>query len=339
MVANSLKTWRYLDAHLVLPMLDFLEEHKLASDQEILQARIKAVGTTYMIDYLMELQQEAKLAVPEELKAKKEDLMRDFEAKQVTLRPLLEVVEKNGTDAIKQTSLADFCLKYNLSADILDVMFDYARLSYQVGDYKTSSELLKIYRILTSSTETQSAPTDRQMRAMWGSISSYMAQSEWSTAAELIVKLMEFFDNSTLPKDKFSYGASGLWLLHWAILVSLKSSNVDLLSLILKDKFLNIISISAPYLWRYVSALVILSDHDKLDAIPMEDVASLISKDSEASADPINKVIIDLFMDYKFEESSLSAATETDYFLRQHGENLQKRAKELTNKIKNKLFQ
>ena len=340
MVSSSQKTWRYLDAHLILPMIDFLEEKKLANNEEILKARIKAVSTTGMIDYLTELYQEANMTVPEELASKKSEIMSEFETKQAELNPLLEVMEKNGTDSIKQTSLADFCLKYNLSADILDVMFDYARLSYQVGDYKTSSEFLKIYRILTSSTETQTVPTDRQMRAMWGSIASYIAQAEWTAAAELIVKLIEFFDNYTLPKDKFSYGASGLWLIHWAVVVALKSRNTDLLPLMVKDRFLNTISISSPYLWRYISALVILSPPEKVSALPMAEIANLISKESEASKDPINMVIVDLFSAFNFKEvSGLIDAVKEDYYLDAHGSELQTRVKELTTQIRNKLYQ
>lgn len=341
MVASCEKTWRYLDPHIVLPMLDFFEDRKLASASDILQARIKAVGGTGMIDYLVDLYQEAKQGVPEDLAAKKAQLMLDFESKNAQIKPLLDVVEKSGADALKQMGLADFCLKYNLSADILDVMFDYSRLSYQVGDYKTSSELLKIYRLLTSSTETQSVPTERQMRAMWGSIASYIAQSEWKAASELITKLIEFFEVSTLPKDKFSYGASGLWLIHWAVLVSLQSKSTDLLPLMLKDRFLNIVSISAPYLWRYISALVILSPLEKVQTFPMAEVAALIAKDVDAAQDPFNAVVIDLFLNFTFEAKTdgLAASAKNDYYLDALAAELQTKAAELTAQIRAKLYQ
>ena len=341
MVASCQKTWRYLDPHIVLPMLDFVEDRKLASSSEILEARIKAVSGTGMIDYLVELYQEAKQAVPEDLAAKKAALMADFESKNAQIKPLLDVVEKTGTDSLKQIGLADFCLKYNLSADILDVMFEYARLSYQVGDYKTSSELLKIYRLLTSSTETQSVPTERQMRAMWGSIASYIAQGEWKAAADLITKLIEFFEVSTLPKDKFSYGASGLWLIHWAVLVSFQSKNADLLPLMLKDRFLNIISISAPYLWRYISALVILTPLEKLQNFPLADVAALMAKDAEACIDPLNAVVMDLFLNFSFavKTEGIAAATKGDYYLEAMGTELETKATQLTAQIRAKLYQ
>ena len=178
-----------------------------------------------------------------------------------------------------------------------------------------------------------------EMRAMWGSISSYIAQNEWAAASELIVKLIEFFDVSTLPKDKFSYGASGLWLIHWAVVVSLKSGNTDLLPLMVKDKFLNIISVSAPYLWRYISSLVIMSPVDKLSTLPLSDIASLITKDTEASSDALNRVIVDLFSEYSFEQHQITDAVCGDYFLQEHSALLQTRVQELTTQIKNKLFQ
>lgn len=342
MVSSSQKTWRYLDAHLVLPMLDFMEEHKLAPESELLQARIKAVSSTAMVDYLVELYQEAKMTVPEDLATKKTQVMADFESKQAQLKPLLEVAEKNGTDALKVSSLADFCLKYNLSTDVLDVLFEYSRLSYQVGDYKTSSELLKIYRILTTSADPQAVPTERQMRAMWGSIASYIAQGEWIFASELIAKLIEFFETSTLPKDKFSYGASGLWLIHWATLVSFKLADKSaLLPFMLKDRFLNIVSISAPYLWRYISALVILAPMDRIQSLPLNEMASLIVKDAEASQESLNRVIVDLFLNLSFEPVTglESVASEKDYYLADVAKDLPKCAKELTDQIRAKLYQ
>lgn len=340
MVDSSQKTWRYLDAHLVLPMIDFLEDNKLAAETEIMQCRIKAVSATGMIDYLIELYQDSKLTVPSDLIERKAQITVELEAKQAQLRPLLEVVQAHGVEAIKQISLADFCLKYNLSADILDVTFEYARLSYHIGDYKTSSELLKIYRLLTSSTETMSSPTERQMRAMWGSIASYIAQNELSAASELILKLVEFFENSTLPKDKFSYGASGLWLIHWAVLVSLKSKNVDLLSFMVKDKFLNIMSISAPYLWRYISALIILSPYERIQSLPVTDIANLISKDADASRDPINEALVELLQNFNLENKlHLSKAAKGDFYLDALADELDKKAGELRNQIKAKLYQ
>lgn len=340
MVGSFQKTWRYLDAHIVLPMIDYIEDNNLATESEIRQCRIKAVSGTGMIDYLAELYHESKTPAPSDLAERKSHLTADFEAKQSQLRPLLDVVETQGTEAIKQVSLADFCLKYNLSADILDVMFDYARLSYHIGDYKTSSELLKIYRLLTSSTETMSAPTERQMRAMWGSIASYIALNEWTAASELIVKLVEFFDNSTLPKDKFSYGASGLWLIHWAILVSLKSNKADLLTLMVKDKFLNIISISAPYLWRYISSLIILSPYERLESLPVSEIANLISKDADAAKDPINVVIVELLQNFNLEgDFSVSEAAKGDFYIESLAEELSTKAGELRNQIKAKLYQ
>ena len=343
MVSSCEKTWRYLDAHMILPILDFMEEQGLKSKTEILDARIKAVAGTGMVDYLIELHEEGKVALPEDLTTKKAQTMADFESKQSQLKPLLEAVEREGMEALKTSSLADFCIKYQLAADVLDVMFDYARLSYQIGDYKTSSELLKIYRMLTTSADPQAVPTDRQMRAMWGSISSYIAQGEWSSAAELIAKLIDFFETSTLPKDKFSYGASGLWLIHWAVVVSFKlEDKTTLLPLMVKDRFLNIVSISAPYLWRYMSALILICPFEKLQGLPVADIAALISKDTEASQDSINRVVVDVFQNFNFDSvKSLETLSkeEKDYYLVEVEKELPQRAVELTAQIRDKLYQ
>lgn len=345
MVSQTKKTWRYLDPHFLLPILDFIEAKKLASSNEVQDARIRAVTSTFMVDYLIELYGKAHRSLPEDLETRKASVMTEFESKQSILRPLLHVIETDGLDSVKNLSLADFCLKYNLPTDVLDVLFEYARLSYQVGDYKTSSDLLKIYRILTSSSETSSVPTDRQIRAMWGSIASYIVLEEYTAASELIAKLMEFFDTTTLPKDKFSSGASGLWLLHWALLVLLKSEqpkslHPELISMILRDKYFNVVSVSSPYLWRYMSALVLMSEDSS--QLPVNEMALLISKDQDASQDPINAFMVDMFVHYNFESAEKRVASFThsdDYFLVSHETHLRTAAKSLVEQVKQRLYQ
>jgi translation initiation factor 3 subunit E len=346
MVSQTKKAWRYLDPHFLLPILDFLEEKKLAKESEVLDARIRAVSSTFMVDYLVDLFGKAKQTIPEDLEQRKASVMAEFDTKQDILRPLLVVIETEGMDTIKNMSLADFCLKYNLPTDVLDVLFEYARLSYQVGDYKTSSDLLKIYRILTSSSETTTVPTDRQIRAMWGSIASYIVLEEYTAASELIGKLMEFFDTTTLPKDKFSSGASGLWLLHWALLVLLKAQDSqalhsDLVPMILRDKYFNVVSVSSPYLWRYMSALVLLTG-SSVQQLPTNEMALMISKDSEACEDPINAFIVDVFVHYNFdaaEKRIASISVTDDYFLASHEAQLRSAAKALVDQVKQRLYQ
>jgi translation initiation factor 3 subunit E len=324
-------------------MIDFLEEQKLASHEEIIQARIKAVSCTNMVDYLLELYQEAKISAPEDIESKKAAVISEFQSKQSQLKPLLEAIESNGVESIKGMSLADFCIKYNLPTDVLDVLFEYSRLSYQVGDYQTSSELLKIYRILTSSTETSTVPTDRQLRAMWGSIASYIVQGEYKAASDLISKLIEFFDTTTLPKDKYSSGASGLWLLHWAILSLLQSTEPlikeELLSLVLREKFINVVSVAAPHLWRYMSALVLMSPVERLETIPTTEMAIMLQNNPEALADPINAVIVDIFLHYDFESAEKhlqGISVDDDYYLAHHAKSL--KSSTLVNHIKQRLY-
>jgi translation initiation factor 3 subunit E len=304
------KTFRYLDPHFIIPMIDFIEGQNLESKDFISKARIELIAGTSMVDYLIDLHKEANLPVTEELENKRATIASEYESRQSQLRPLLEVVEKNGSDSLKQMSLADFCLKYNLSADILDILFDYSRLSYQCGDYETSSQLLKIYRQLTSSTDSV-APTDKQIRAMWGSVACYIVLEQWSAAGDLILKLIEFFDTQTLPREKFSTGASMLWLLHWAMLIILRSPELPttLVSVILRDRFLSIVSSSAPYLWRYISAIVILSEGKISNLV---EIVQTMNRD--APDDEINSKLISIYLNYNLNPID-DLEIENDFYL------------------------
>ena len=346
MVSNSNKAWRYFDPHFLLPILDFVADRKLASSAEILQARIKAVSSTFMVDHLQGLYGEAKLSVPVDLEAKKAEVLLEYERKQQPLAPLLEVIEKDGIESLKTMTLADLCLKFNLSADILDTLFEYARLSYQVGDYARASQLLQIYRTLTSSNETTSIPTERQLRALWGCIASFIVQEDYERAVEVIVKLIEFFDNSSLPKDKFSYGASALWLLHWAVLAAFKADQfpTDLIPLLIRDKFLNVVSISAPYLWKYVSAMIILASEEQRATLPLQEISNMIAKDSELADDPLCQIVVDLYQSFDFQAAEsrlagIASSTTNDYFLTTHGDQLRSKAQALIDATKLRIYQ
>ena len=335
MVANSSEAWRYFDPHFLLPVLDFLEDHNIGSRDEIAKARIKAVSSTFMVDHLQSLCEEAKVPVPEGLEAKKAEVMAEYECKQKPLAPLLSMIEENGVDVIKSMTLADLCFKHDLPADILDTLFEYARLSYQVGDYSKSTELLQIYRTLTSWSETSSIPTERQLRAMWGSAASFIVQTDYDRSIEMLIKLIEFFDNSTLPKDKFSYGASLLWLLHWSLFAAFKAEKfpTQIIPLLLRDKFLNIISISAPYLWKYVAAMIILSDDETLQNRSFVEMHS--------TNDPICSFLSKLYQSVDIEAAEKIIPTfkyDDDFFLVTHSDELRTKAEALVKAIKLRVY-
>lgn len=347
--SQSIKTWRYLDPHFVIPMLDFLGDNNLVEADELFQARAKTVAATNMTDYLIDLYQEANQAVPDGLAETKAQLMADMESKQSQLRPLLQAIEEGGIDSMKQLSLADFCLKYNLSADVLDVLFEHSRQLYQVGAYERASDLLRMYRRLTTSNEPTAVPTDRQIRAMWGSTACYIALGEYTSASELLVKLMEFFDTTTLPKDKFSSGASAIWMLHWSILVILKSPSDQvtghpLVPMILREKYLGIISVSAPYLWRYIAAIILLQTGATTPVVSthaVSDIANLMNKDlGEISNEA--KLLVELYVYFNFDEveklSEAPSDRQFDYYLVGHNEALKTKALELIRSVRTKLY-
>ena len=46
---------RYLDRHLVFPLLEFLQEKQLYADEDILQGKIELLQKTNMVDFAMDI--------------------------------------------------------------------------------------------------------------------------------------------------------------------------------------------------------------------------------------------------------------------------------------------
>ncbi len=77
-------------------------------------------------------------------------------------------------------------------------------------------------------------------------------------------------------------------------------------------------------------------------AVPTNDMAVMISKDWEASQDPINAFMVDMFVHYNFDAAEKRIASMSfgdDYYLASHEAQLQTAAKSLVDQIKQRLYQ
>merc|ERR1719473_2214363 len=149
-------------------------------------------------------------------------------------------------------------------------------------------------------------------------------------AAELILKLDDFLENSKMAKREVLLQRT--WLLHWTLFVifnvapqaKLPDMVMKLLDLFLNEKSLSIISLSCPHLFRYVGACLIL--HKRLKHL-VKDTVWIIHHESGNSSnsysDPITRFLLALYTDMDFDEAQrelqkCKLVCKGDFFLAEH---------------------
>ncbi|VDN33384.1 unnamed protein product [Dibothriocephalus latus] len=109
--------------------------------------------------------------------------------------------------------------KYGFKQEMLDDMFEAARVFYDSGLYNIASDYLRIIRQLVS-------PSDsRHLHACWGRLASEILVQSWDEALDDLEKLKDAIDcqsDDRLHPSAQTYLTQlqqRTWLLHWSLFV------------------------------------------------------------------------------------------------------------------------
>jgi len=332
----------FLDRQMLVPILDFLTEHKIYDETDIMKAKIEVVKGTCMIDFVIDMYGELSQEVPQELETLKETTLEKVQSAQQKALPLLRILE-NEDDLTKikacktiQEITDNFT---DLEPDCLDMLWEYARLLFDCGNYELTSILLKHYKSLMKDSQEPDRPvTEKQFWAIWGSLASNILHCQWEDAANNVQQMDATLESNSMKMSKTELVTQKAWLLHWAIWVIFKSEKgsqkeMKLEDLVLVEKNLSVMSIACPHLFRYVAACLIL--HKRLKHMVKDTVAIINYECSEANAaykDPITKFITALYIDMDFDEAQkqlkkCKQVLEVDYFLQDSWEDFEENAR------------
>jgi len=239
------------------------------------------------------------------------------------VEPLLLLIDdaEKYAEMRKLKVVSDMLATFELAPDALDSLLAYAKFQYQCGTYEMAQELLKHYRVLTAN-DTSANNTSKQLNALWGSLACCILDCEWEGAGDLVLKLDEAYESTNLKIARYELVLNRAWLLHWTLFIVFKADNPSvqrkLMDWFLCDKSLQIISISATHLLRYVAALLIL--HKQLQDHRASELLNKIRQDNYWYSDPITKFLEALYFDIDFDaaqeySTACDQVLEGDYFL------------------------
>eukprot|EP00744_Colponema_vietnamica_P000908 GILI01001566.1.p1 GENE.GILI01001566.1~~GILI01001566.1.p1 ORF type:complete len:448 (+),score=176.44 GILI01001566.1:89-1432(+) len=316
---------QYLDRHLVAPLLEHFQTIELYSKDEILKAKIDLISNTCMLDFATDLYKELHNTdtVPAELKQRRDKVVADLQRYKREMSEILKVIDND--ELVKQLraeklfNLSYLAENFQITPEMVDSLYHYARFQFDCGNYLGAAECLYNFRALSNNGE-------KNLNALWGKLAAEILMHNWTIALEDLEKLRDAIDQKT-----FSSASQQLqqrtWLLHWALFVfferggesdapTINGKNL-LIDFFFQEKWLNTIQTTCPHLLRYLAAALIVNKRRKH---MLKDLVRVIETEKYHYSDPITEFLLCLYSNFDFDgaQQKLLQCKEViaqDYFL------------------------
>jgi len=310
----------YFDRHQGLPFLEFLEQQKSYSANDLRKAKLELVSKTKMLDLAIAEHKSLHNTeeAPAELEAARTSVYKELEEKQAACGPFVEYLDKlvekddgSEDDAEKMLQVR------NLGIDVTDAhveaLYPYAKFNYDCGRYQLAALALKFYRQLIKDDE-------KKFSALWGKLAAEMLFANFPAAQADLRELRDEISRREVRKttSHLDLLQQRTWLIHWSLAIFCKCDPVDGPGLLIEYLFneFYVIQTNCPHILRYLVAMVIINKSRKA---PLKDTIKLLSTEEKYS-DPVTKFLLCICRDYDFEltQSLLTECVEVvanDYFL------------------------
>jgi translation initiation factor 3 subunit E len=248
---------KYLDRHLVFPLLEFLQAKKVYPEAEILEAKIALLQKTNMLDFAADIYKSLHNGkdVPAEMAKRREEVianLTELQAKAEKVVTFLSdpaLVKQLRTD--KAFNINFLKENHGIGEEDIDALFHYAKFQFECGNYAAAAEFLYHYRSLCTNGEKGGS-------ALWGKFASDILQQDWNAAVEDMNRLKDAVENRNYPSPLAQVHARA-WLIHWSLFVFFNHENGrnSIIDLFFQERYMQSIQAEAPHLLRYLAAAVI----------------------------------------------------------------------------------
>mmetsp|Transcript_28000 Transcript_28000/g.70426 ORF Transcript_28000/g.70426 Transcript_28000/m.70426 type:complete len:416 (+) Transcript_28000:469-1716(+) len=310
---------RYLDRHLVFPLLEFLQEKALYSDKEILQGKIELLQKTNMVDFAMDIHKSLYNTeeVPQVLKERRGEVVATLKSLQVSAKSVVQFLsDPNLVKQLRQDksqNLAMLQQEFNIGVEQIEALYHFAKFQFDCGNYSGASEFLYHYRMLCTNPA-------RNASALWGKLAAEILLQNWDQAIEDFNRLKENIDKEALNFESQAVPlVQRTWLMHWALFIFFNHENGRnmLVDLYFQEAYLNALQADAQHLLRYLAVAVVVN---KRKRSMLKELIKVIQQEAYEYTDPVTDFLSNLFVKYDFEGAQQSLKEcekllETDFFL------------------------
>lgn len=316
----------FLDRHLLIPLLDFLQtnEHMAGvyKKEDLLKAKLDLLSNTNMLDYAIDIHMELfpDSEPAPELSERREKVFMVLQALHEEASPILAVLEDTELYQNLQESgnfnLEHLSSEFGVTAEILDIMYDYGKFKFDCGNYDDAAMMMTVYRTLMNG----SSP-EREFFALWGKFASDILTYNWEAALEDITTLQDAIDSNgrTIALNPLQQLQQRTWLIHWSLFVYFNHENGrnGIIDLLFQEKYLNAIQTNCPHILRYLTTAVITN---KRRRNVLKDLVKVIQQETYNYSDSITEFVQCLYVNFDFEgaQGMLQKCEDTlksDFFL------------------------
>ncbi|ORX53681.1 eukaryotic translation initiation factor 3, subunit 6 [Hesseltinella vesiculosa] len=290
----------FLDRHLIYPLLSFLELNEVYNVDDLLKAQYELVADTNMVDFIIESYKKINKTdqVPKELNEKREKVLAQLEDMQVKAQKVMSVLEQpEVVAALRQDNgqnLEDLKKSYNITEEMIDVLYEFGQLQYSCGRYGGAADMLYHFRVLSND-------HGRCLSASWGKMAAEILEGNWDAALEEIQYLREIIDqkNFTAPLQQLQQRT---WLIHWSLFVFFNhpKGRDGIVDLFFAPAYLNTIQTTCPWILRYLATAVVVNRRRKTQ---MKELVKIIEQEGYEYRDPVTEFIEALFIKFDFEDA------------------------------------
>ncbi len=319
------KISEYLDRHMIMPLLDFVEKNPdmagVYKSEDIMKAKLDLISNTNMIDYAIDIHTELyETEPPEELVNRREMVLMAMQALEEDAAPLLRILNNNElmTQLVESSNfkMEHLEAEYNITDEVLEAVYEYGKFSFDCGNYELTAELMHAYRVLKNGRN-----PEREFLALWGKLASDVLIFNWEAALEDVNQLKDAIDTPgrQVPLNPLQQLQQRTWLIHWSLFVFFNHENgrTGIVDLLFSEKYLNTIQTNCPHILRYLTTAVITN---KRRRNAMKELVKVIQQESYAYSDPITEFVQCLYVNFDFEgaQDMLQKCEDTlkrDFFL------------------------
>ncbi len=312
---------KYLDRHLVIPLLEFLQGKDIYVPEELTKAKLDLLKETNMVDFAMDIHKDLypDMEVPEAMLEKRSTVLERFKQLGGDSKPIIEMfthedVLQQIEDKIHQPEVLFGYLEENHSfkPEMLDTLYECAKFHFDCGAYQASREYLTNFRALSQNGE-------KNISALWGKLSAEILVRDWDAALEDVRLLKEYIDakSDAPPLQQLQQRA---WLIHWSLFIFFfRPEGMDeIIDLFLYDQqYSNTIQTICPHVLRYLTTAVITN---KRRRNVLKDLVKIIQQESYTYRDPVTEFLECLYVNFDFDKAQqklrqCEAVLANDFFL------------------------
>ncbi|XP_026417635.1 eukaryotic translation initiation factor 3 subunit E-like [Papaver somniferum] len=286
-----------LDRHLVLPLLEFLQEKQIHPDVQILKAKDALLSQTNMVDYAMDIYKSLHQTddVPQEMINRRAEVVRRLKLLEDAAESIITFLQSpnmiNEPRPDKQYVL-QLLQGYQIGAEQIEALYQYAKFQFECGNYSGAADYLHQYRAICTN-------PDRILNACWGKLASEILMQNWDEALDELNRLREIIESKNF-KNPLTLLQNRIWLMHWSLFIFFNHENGrnGIIDLFLNDRYMNALQTNAPHLLRYLATALIVN---KKRRPQLKELIKVIQQEQSAYKDPITEFLYCLYVNYDFD--------------------------------------